>query len=248
MIYDGWRLERWETAISDLPVLAIDGLHSTDRLYIVVEAGPDPDRRRWLVVFDRYVAYLNMDEGYRLGLWSEGNTTNVTGNTRIVTDSPWLALLVESEPHLTAIFDKLVHYQIASGDDVIDIVAPEPAAIEQIGSRGLEDFMDFEDSIFKTPEARQLNERLVDRVETDKGMLDDLKVRGVDHTAYPCVHMAYYCTLPCSEQMDCPEAPVVKIDDGYAIPVRDGKTSVIEISHCPWCGTKLWFEWWERRR
>ncbi len=25
----------------------------------------------------------------------------------------------------------------------------------------------------------------------------------------------------------------------YGIPIHDGGTSVIEISHCPWCGSKL---------
>lgn len=41
----------------------------------------------------------------------------------------------------------------------------------------------------------------------------------------------------------CPDAMIAQVRGGYGLYVRDGEdaygSSVIEIAHCPWCGTKL---------
>lgn len=38
----------------------------------------------------------------------------------------------------------------------------------------------------------------------------------------------------------CPDVLVLRHRDGaYALPVRDGGASSIDIRHCPWCGTRL---------
>jgi hypothetical protein len=39
---------------------------------------------------------------------------------------------------------------------------------------------------------------------------------------------------------DCPDALVLRSGDGwYGLRVHDGGTSAIEISFCPWCGSRL---------
>ena len=72
--------------------------------------------------------------------------------------------------------------------------------------------------------------------------LMQVEERGVDVSAFPCVHVAYYSTTPCDVHADaweCPDMTLVKTGRGFGIPVRDGGSSSIEIQFCPWCGTKL---------
>ena len=37
----------------------------------------------------------------------------------------------------------------------------------------------------------------------------------------------------------CPDALINVVRGGYGLIVHDGGSSVIEISFCPWCGSKL---------
>ena len=66
--------------------------------------------------------------------------------------------------------------------------------------------------------------------------------RGHNPSEFPCIHIAYHSTMPCDKHNDpweCPDMTIVKTNDGYGIPIRDGGSSYIKISHCPWCGIKL---------
>jgi hypothetical protein len=66
--------------------------------------------------------------------------------------------------------------------------------------------------------------------------------RGLEPTDFPCLHIAYYSTMPCdihNDPWECPEMTIVKTSQGYGIPVRDGGSSYISISYCPWCGIRL---------
>jgi hypothetical protein len=66
--------------------------------------------------------------------------------------------------------------------------------------------------------------------------------RGHNISDYPCIHIAYYSTMKCSEHQDakeCPDVTIVKVDNEYGMPVRDGGKSYIKIEYCPWCGIKL---------
>ena len=38
---------------------------------------------------------------------------------------------------------------------------------------------------------------------------------------------------------DCPDALIKVVRGGYGLIIHDGGSSVIEISFCPWCGSKL---------
>ena len=82
-----------------------------------------------------------------------------------------------------------------------------------------------------------------------------VKERGEDPERYACVHLAYFVTQRCHEHedpFDCPEAIVIYSPhfDEYGLPVRDGGSSLVTITHCPWCGDALppsrRMEWFER--
>lgn len=38
------------------------------------------------------------------------------------------------------------------------------------------------------------------------------------------------------ERVDCPDALIAEVRGGFGIIIHDGGASVIEITHCPWCG------------
>jgi hypothetical protein len=38
---------------------------------------------------------------------------------------------------------------------------------------------------------------------------------------------------------DCPDALIKTVRGGYALIIHDGGASAVEISFCPWCGSKL---------
>ena len=76
----------------------------------------------------------------------------------------------------------------------------------------------------------------------DWSMAEHLRQQGVDPDGFPCVHLAYYSYHQCEQHEDaysCPDTMLVR--DGknnFSLPVRDGGSSSITISHCPWCGLK----------
>jgi len=57
-----------------------------------------------------------------------------------------------------------------------------------------------------------------------------------------CDRMADDLNQLCKDHPDrreCPDALISKVRGGYGIIIHDGGSSVIEISYCPWCGSKL---------
>ena len=70
------------------------------------------------------------------------------------------------------------------------------------------------------------------------------RVEATGHTVgeYPCVHIAYQVTQQCEthpDPYDCPDVLIVEFEGTYGIPIRDGGSSRVVISHCPWCGLEL---------
>jgi hypothetical protein len=68
--------------------------------------------------------------------------------------------------------------------------------------------------------------------------------RGVDPSEHPCVHIAYRISREPGVTGDAHDDPDVTLiysvkTKRYGIPVRDGGSSYIHITHCPWCGKKL---------
>jgi hypothetical protein len=58
-----------------------------------------------------------------------------------------------------------------------------------------------------------------------------------------CEVMAGQLALTCSDHpdiADCPDAVVIRSPSGeFQFPIRDGGTSFIRASFCPWCGSRL---------
>ena len=57
-----------------------------------------------------------------------------------------------------------------------------------------------------------------------------------------CERMAHDLGQTCErhpDRFDCPDALVHRGPDGYGLIVHDGGSSMIAISFCPWCGSKL---------
>jgi len=66
--------------------------------------------------------------------------------------------------------------------------------------------------------------------------------RGHKVSDYPCVHIAYHVTTTCEDHpnpWECPDILLVKKNNDYGLPIRDGGTSYVKIQFCPWCGVKI---------
>lgn len=75
-------------------------------------------------------------------------------------------------------------------------------------------------------------------------MMQEVGRRGFDPVTFPCVHIGYYSTLYCQQHtdpFDCPDVLVLynPTDKRAALPIRDGGSSRVSISYCPWCGVEL---------
>jgi len=59
---------------------------------------------------------------------------------------------------------------------------------------------------------------------------------------YCCERMADDLLQVCDqhpEREDCPDNLIAEVRGGFGLIVHDGGGSVIAISYCPWCGSKL---------
>lgn len=89
---------------------------------------------RYRVTFQRYPAYRNIEERYRLELWkrlAELKNRGATGSTLIVPDSPWIHEFA-SEPILEVFNPGLVHYVIATENDVIEVLGDIEPKVERL--------------------------------------------------------------------------------------------------------------------
>ncbi|MET0400190.1 MAG: hypothetical protein ABW277_25595 [Longimicrobiaceae bacterium] len=124
-------VERWETPVSDARSLRLVSLVDDGALRLTLEDAADPVRRRWTFVFASVPAYRNVREELRLGLWAGGAGADRVGWTARVPGSPWLARLREAEPLLDVHHPGLVHFRIATEDDVIDVLSALAPEIEE---------------------------------------------------------------------------------------------------------------------
>ena len=132
-MYEGWGFERWETPVSDLDSIAMVSLVDDGRLKITVEDLRDTARPRWRFTFRQAPIYRNILEEYRLELWELVHAGGERkGWTVMVPSSPWLAQLKEKEPLIEVHHPNLLHFQIGTEDDVIDVLSPEEPLIESV--------------------------------------------------------------------------------------------------------------------
>ncbi len=135
-MYEDWLLKRWPTLMSDAQHLFMESLH--DHLGMLeielADYSNNTATARYKVTFRNYPAYRNIDESYRLGLWERRqqlNDPNATGWTLIVPDSPWIKEFA-NEPILEAFNPGIVHYVIATENDVIEVLANEEPTVERL--------------------------------------------------------------------------------------------------------------------
>lgn len=90
-MYENWRLERWQTVMSDANHLYLESLHdhSAGLELDFADYSNGVATARYRVTFRNYPAYRNIDESYRLKLW-ERRHPDATGWSLIVPDSPWI--------------------------------------------------------------------------------------------------------------------------------------------------------------
>lgn len=61
-------------------------------------------------------------------------------------------------------------------------------------------------------------------------------------TEYCCYQMREQLTTHCGDhprKSGCPDTLVIETQSGIAIPIKDGGSSYMRISFCPWCGSSL---------
>lgn len=124
-------MERWETPISDARSLRLVTLVDDGALRLTLEGAGDPARRRWTLVFVGVAAYRNVREELRMGLWAGSVGADRVGWTARVPGSPWLARLREAEPLLDVHHPGLVHFRVATEDDVIDVLSAHAPEIRE---------------------------------------------------------------------------------------------------------------------
>ncbi len=123
-MYEDWQIKRWDTPASDINSLVMVSLVDDGVLRIIFEAPRLSNRPRWQFTFNAYPAYRNILEEYRLNLWKHLDQSNQRcGNTFIVGNSPWIAYFQSREPLIDIHSTNLIHYVIATEDDVIEILA-----------------------------------------------------------------------------------------------------------------------------
>ena len=132
-LYRSWTPKRWDTPVSDAGSLRLVSLTDDGALKIAVEDAHASNRPRWQFVYAKAPAYLNLLEEYRLELWGMRVAGERVGWTVQVPDSPWLTLLRTSESLLEVHFPELIHFQIGTEDDVIDILSPTLPEIIALG-------------------------------------------------------------------------------------------------------------------
>ncbi|NLS79498.1 MAG: hypothetical protein GXY76_19795 [Chloroflexi bacterium] len=167
-MYRGWVVRRWETAVSDIPDLAMVSLSDQNRhLEIVVQSLRDPSLRRWRVSFERYSAYRNTDETFLPALWEYLDESGQRcGNTFTFEGSNWDGT---GPAHLPSYAVNARHFVLATLDDVIEVVSsnePTCGAIEPAEPNS-------------PPPGKAVHYFLPDDRQAVKGLVRELRVRRI---------------------------------------------------------------------
>jgi hypothetical protein len=126
-VYEGWRVDRWETPVGDVDrLLMVSLVDATRELTAIFEASWMPSRPRWRVRFRDYPAYRNIDEAYRNELWRHiRESGQECGRTFTVQESPSLQSWGTESLH--EVRPGIRHFVIATMDDILEVLsASEP--------------------------------------------------------------------------------------------------------------------------
>lgn len=122
-MYDGWRIARWETPVVDIDRLLLASLVDTGgELTLVFEDCGRPARPRWRVRFRDYPAYRNIDEAYRVALWSRLDASRQRCGWTFTVDEPSPHASWGSD-YLHRVLPGLRHYVVATDDDVVEVLS-----------------------------------------------------------------------------------------------------------------------------
>lgn len=168
-MYDSWKVKRWDTPIADLISLVMVSLIDDGMLNITIEAPRLSNRPRWCFTFEKYPAYRNILEEYRLSLWKHLDESNQRcGKTFIVENSPWIASFQSQEPLLKLYHPHLMHYVILTEDDVIEILAPS-VKVTYLGNTAIDESKAGKSIVFYNPTDReQIAKEFKEIVESQK--------------------------------------------------------------------------------
>ena len=168
-MYEDWRFDRWETPISDFKSIGMVSLVDNGALCITVEAARDPHRPRWEFRFERAPIYQNILGEYRLELWGNVHSGNRRyGPTVKVPESPWLKKLKESEALIDVHSPGLIHFQIATEDDVIDIASADEPRIISIAAARSDDPAAGKSEVLYANEDRDKLDAILRNIHRDK--------------------------------------------------------------------------------
>lgn len=127
-MYKDWKVERWNTPVSDERLLGMVSLVDDGQLTIVVE---DTLNRQFRFIFTDYPAYRNIMEEYRTELWRKLYDKNL-GSTLLIVESQWIASFRATEPLLEVHHPNLTHYMICTVNDVVEVLSSGNPKIVEI--------------------------------------------------------------------------------------------------------------------
>ncbi|MCA9840433.1 MAG: hypothetical protein KC422_26235 [Trueperaceae bacterium] len=70
----------------------------------------------------------------------------------------------------------------------------------------------------------------------------DLELKGIDLSAYPCIHMANYASFRCEHHpnlKDCSDATILYDARFDEYSLNSARAWVVPIQYCPFCGSEL---------
>lgn len=117
---------RWEVA-ERLPArVVVLGIWDKDDGLCVELAGKGDPRSRFVLCFEDFVAYRNVNESFRNRLWN--SKAIVADSLLMVENSRWLKWLNEESGGVVGEFD-VSHYAIYTDDDCIDVLSRVPPQV-----------------------------------------------------------------------------------------------------------------------
>jgi hypothetical protein len=128
-MYEDWEFERWETPVSNEPLLSMVSLFDDgEKLTIVIDGTSNKHVR---FVFTDYPAYRNIQELYRTELWGKLYRKNL-GSTLIISKAEWIESLRRTDKLVDVYHPNAVHYLICTEDGCVEILTNQPPEISEM--------------------------------------------------------------------------------------------------------------------
>lgn len=126
-IYENWKIQKWETPVSNFGSSRLELLIDSEFLTIILQEGAGVLRSRVKFIFKGDYAYRNINESFRNDLWA--TIPPNLGQTLIVEDSDFLKAL-KADDLGEEVFANAKHYVLKTEDDVIEVVSVDHPEIQ----------------------------------------------------------------------------------------------------------------------